>query len=108
MSKANYISKLEDGDNIFIRKIGIRSIRDAASHPRKMEFITRNYTWCYNKVRELIAVKVLHTSLLNATVVTFKVLPFGSYAPIPAPSTLQNNFGTDFVERPSELPLYYS
>jgi len=44
-------------------------------------------TWSYNKVRELIAVKVLHTSLLNTTVVAFKVLPFGSYAPMPAPSS---------------------
>ena len=43
---------------------------------------------CYcNKVRELIAViKMLHTSLLNTTVVAFKVLPLGSYAPMPAPS----------------------
>ena len=40
-----------------------------------------------NKVRELIAVKVLYTSLLNTTVVTFKVLPLGSYAPMPAPIT---------------------
>jgi len=39
-----------------------------------------------NKVRELIAVKVLHNSLLNTTVVAFKVLPLGSYAPMPAPS----------------------
>jgi len=45
------------------------------------------HTWGYNKVRELFAVKVLHTSLLNATVVTFKVLPLGSYAPMPAPSS---------------------
>ena len=43
-------------------------------------------TWSGNKVRELIAVKVLHTSLLNTTVVAFKVLPLRSYAPIPAPS----------------------
>jgi len=42
------------------------------------------YTY-YNKVRELTAVKVLHISLLNTTVVTFKVLPLGSYAPMPAP-----------------------
>ena len=42
--------------------------------------------WTDNKVRELIAVKVLHTSLLNITMVTFKVLPLGSYAPRPAPS----------------------
>ena len=39
-----------------------------------------------NKVRELVAVKVLHTSLLNITVVSFKVLPLGSYASVPAPS----------------------
>jgi len=39
-----------------------------------------------NKVRELIVVKVLHTSLLNITVVAFKVLPLGSYAPMPAPN----------------------
>jgi len=39
-----------------------------------------------NKVRELIAVKVLHNSLLNTTVVTCTVLPLGSYAPMPAPS----------------------
>jgi len=43
-------------------------------------------TWLDNKVRELIAVKVLHTSLLNTTMVAFKVLPLGSYAPMPAPS----------------------
>jgi hypothetical protein len=29
---------------------------------------------------------VLHTSLLNTTVVAFKVLPLGSYAPMSAPS----------------------
>jgi hypothetical protein len=29
---------------------------------------------------------VLHTSLLNITVVAFKVLPLGSYALMPAPS----------------------
>jgi hypothetical protein len=28
---------------------------------------------------------VLHNSLLNITVVAFKVLPLGSYAPMPAP-----------------------
>ena len=37
------------------------------------------HIWSLNKVRELIAVKVLHTSLLNTTVVAFKVLPLGSY-----------------------------
>jgi len=44
------------------------------------------HTWNDNNVRELIAVKVLYTSLLNTTVVAFKVLPLGSYAPMPAPS----------------------
>jgi len=34
-----------------------------------------------NKVRELITVKGLHTSLLNTTVVAFKVLPLENYAP---------------------------
>jgi len=43
-------------------------------------------TWSDNKVRELIEVKVQHTSLLNTTMVAFKVLPLGSYAPMPAPS----------------------
>jgi len=44
------------------------------------------YMWIDNKVRELIVVNVLHTSLLNITMVAFKVLPLGSYAPMPAPS----------------------
>ena len=43
-------------------------------------------TWSYNKVRELIAVKVLHTSVPNTTVVAFEVLSLGSYATMPAPS----------------------
>ena len=42
--------------------------------------------WSDNKVRELIAVKVLQTRMLYTTVVTFKVLPLGSHAPMPAPS----------------------
>ena len=44
------------------------------------------HTWSDSNVRELIAIKVLHTSLLNTTAVTFKVLPLGCYAPMPAPS----------------------
>jgi len=44
------------------------------------------HTWYDNKVRELIAVKVLHTPLLNTTVVAFKVLPLGSYVAMPVPS----------------------
>ena len=43
-------------------------------------------TWSNNKVRELIAVKVPHTSLPNTTVVAFKVLPLGSYVPMSKPS----------------------
>jgi hypothetical protein len=39
-----------------------------------------------HKVRELIAVKVLHNSLLNTTVVSFKILSLESYATMPAPS----------------------
>jgi len=45
------------------------------------------HTRSHNKVRELIAVKELHTSLLKTTVFTFKVLPLGSYAPMPVPSS---------------------
>jgi hypothetical protein len=44
-------------------------------------------TWSDNKVRELIAVNVLHTPLLNITAVAFKVLPLGSYAPMSAPNS---------------------
>jgi hypothetical protein len=44
------------------------------------------HTWSDNKVHELITVKVLHTSLLNIIVVAFKVLPLGSYVPMPAAS----------------------
>ena len=66
-------------------------------------------TWSENKVCELIAVKVLHSSLLNTTEVAFKVLPSGSYAPMPAPSPpFKTIFGTGSVEWPSELPLYFS
>jgi hypothetical protein len=44
------------------------------------------HTWSVNEVRELIAVKVLHTSFLNIIVVAFKVLPLASYAPMQAPT----------------------
>jgi hypothetical protein len=44
-------------------------------------------TWSDNKVRELIVVKLLHISLLNITVVAFKVLHLGSYAPMTVPSS---------------------
>jgi len=53
------------------------------SHP---SWLVYSRTRTDNKVRELIAVKLLHNSLLNTTVFTFKVLPLGSYAPIPASS----------------------
>jgi hypothetical protein len=39
-----------------------------------------------SKINDLIAAEVLHPSLLNITVVTFKVLLLGSYALLPAPS----------------------
>ena len=52
--------------------------------PRRNRLL--RHTCRYNKVRELIAVKVLHTSFLNTTVVAFKVLPLGTYVPMPAPS----------------------
>jgi hypothetical protein len=43
-------------------------------------------TWFDNKDRELMAVKVLHTLLLNITVVALKVLLLGRYALMPAPN----------------------
>jgi hypothetical protein len=46
----------------------------------------RTLPWFVNKFRDLIPVKVLHNSLLNTTVVAFKVLSLGSYTPMPAPS----------------------
>ena len=46
----------------------------------------RRNNWTDNKVRELIALKVLHTSLLNTTMVAFKVLPLRSYVPMSASS----------------------
>jgi len=52
------------------------------SHPRGAAVFKE--TWSDNKTCELIKVKVLRTSLLNTTVVTFRVLPLGSYAPMPA------------------------
>ena len=50
------------------------------------EHTVLKFKWSFNEVRELIAVKVLHTSLLNITMVAFSVLPLGSYASMPAPS----------------------
>jgi len=41
--------------------------------------------WSDNKFSELIAVKVLHNSLLNSTLVAFKALPLVSYSWLPAP-----------------------
>ena len=48
--------------------------------------VYKAYTWTDNKIRELTAVKVLHNSLLNTTIVAFKVLPLGGYVPMPEPS----------------------
>jgi hypothetical protein len=67
------------------------------------------HTWSDNKVRELVAVKVLHTSLLNITVIACKLLPLGSYAPMPAPSPPNKTIlELVFTEWLSELPSYYS
>jgi hypothetical protein len=52
-----------------------------------VQMVLRVKTWCDNKARELIAVEVLHTSLVNITVVAFKLLPLGSHALILEPST---------------------
>ena len=50
------------------------------------DWVSFDYTWNNNQVLELIAVKALHTSLLNTTVVAFKILPLGSCATMPASS----------------------
>ena len=42
--------------------------------------------WSDNKVSKLIVIKVLRTSLLNTTMIAFRVLPLGSYAPMSVPS----------------------
>jgi len=53
----------------------------------QQDTITQTFVYVENnKVRELLALRVLRTSLLNTTVVAFKVLSLGSYAPMPAPS----------------------
>jgi hypothetical protein len=62
--------------------------------------------WTDNKVCELIVVKVLQTSLLNVTVVAFKVLPLGSNAPMPVPIPPFKTI-LELVVWPSELPSYY-
>jgi hypothetical protein len=72
------------------RNVGIYLPNCTMSQPRKDTPIaiekTTKHTWSDNKVRELIMVKVLHTSLLNIIVTSFKVLPFGSYATMPTSS----------------------
>ena len=75
-------------------------------HVNKHYALLNKYTWTYNKVRELIAVKVLHTSLLKTIVVAFKVLPLGSYALMPAPSPPFKTILKMVLW--NELPLYYS
>jgi hypothetical protein len=65
-------------------------------------------TWSDNNIRELITVQVLHTSLLNITG-RLQSTPLGKLCTdVSASSTLNNNFGTLFVEWSSELPLYCS
>jgi hypothetical protein len=59
--------------------------KSPSSQLNPTHIIIIHHTWIDNKVHELL-VKVLHTLLLITTVVTFKVLPLGSYAPMPAPS----------------------
>jgi hypothetical protein len=48
--------------------------------------------------------KLLHTSLLNITVVAFRVLPLRRYLPMSAPSPPFKTILSSFVKWPSELP----
>ena len=57
-----------------------------ADVPNKPNIHTLRLLAIDNNVRELTAVNVLRTSLLNTTMVAFKVLPLGSYAQMSAPS----------------------
>ena len=66
--------------NILSGSWTIESSNDSGSHTNTYKYVGSN------KVRELISGKVIHTSLLNTTVVAFKVLPLGSYAPMQEPS----------------------
>jgi len=85
-------NKPTEYDMIYLTAIGLPPGGSSTVHiytqtvHRTTQLTQTTHTWPDNKVRELIAVKVLHTSLLNTTVVTFKVLPLGSYALMPAPS----------------------
>jgi hypothetical protein len=54
--------------------------------PSYLKKSSNAHTCSNSEVREIIAVKVLHISLLNITLVAFKVFPLGSYEPMPAPS----------------------
>jgi hypothetical protein len=54
-------------------------------YPFQTQKGSKQHTWPDNKFRDLIAVKLLHTFSLKTTVVSFKVLPSGSYTPMPAP-----------------------
>jgi hypothetical protein len=49
-------------------------------------YILWRHTWFENKLRELNVIKVLHTLLLNITVVAVKVITSGSYALVPVSS----------------------
>ena len=70
--------------NIWFTEVLVHVSATTFSHPQGATVFKD--MWSDNKTRELIKVKVLRTSLLNTTMVAFKVLPLGSYAPMPAPS----------------------
>jgi hypothetical protein len=77
--------RMDTGVNISLR-VKRSGHETDQSPPSSTEVMNYGTTWSDNKVRELDALEVLHTSLLNIAVVAFKVLPLGSYATIPAPS----------------------
>jgi hypothetical protein len=75
------------------REIFLRSYQSLSLSTNVLRFYKSVFSdisghrWPDNKVRELITVKVLHTSLLNITVVAFRVRPLESYAPMSALSS---------------------
>jgi len=85
---ASITNSVLGSNNLNILSSDNQNFRSFANMPDQASLVACiiQHTWLDNKVRELIAVKVLHTSLLNITVLAFIVLPLGSYAPMPAAS----------------------
>ena len=93
----NQLSEPRHGPTFLLYGYTLPHVSFIFTHVTQPDSVIQVYLKCSdNKVRELIAVKVLHTSLLNTTVVAFKVLPLESYAPMQAPSSPSKQFWNRF------------